>query len=130
MKKLTEIKFGQPRYIQNMQTLVDGTDIYYPYELIKKEANSEELEIIPCGIKVSITGSMSVGLGFQIWQKPITYDNLMKLLLEDTINVLKNRFKNGMLKNMDEVLLRDVNHQNKTNFDDLPSVEGYEVSLE
>lgn len=127
MKKYVKIKFGQPRYIPSS---VDGTDIYYPYELIKKEANSEELEIITCGIKVSITGSMSVGLGFQIWREPTVYDNLMKLLLDDTINVLKNRFKNGMLKNIDEVLLRDVKHQNKTNFDDLPAVENYEENLE
>lgn len=128
MKKNIKIVFGQPRYFPSS---IDGIEFYYPYQIIntqKEKYKIEENESSSFEIKISISGSLAITWGFQIWQPSENYSELVRLLLPYGLEEIKKKYKEGTLNKFEEIVLLLSNHPSKRiyNIDELPEVAGFE----
>lgn len=131
MEKQIKIIFEKPRHLPSS---IDGIEIYYPYQIktiTKERYKIDKEENIKRGVKVSISGSLAINWGFQIWQPSEKYTDLIKLLLPYAINEIKRKFEEGTLNDFEEIVLLTSNHPEGRVYDinELPEVEGHEDVL-
>jgi len=120
------IKFKGVRYLPSSR---DAIEFLYFYDLIDEEGKSE-----PKTIKVSISGSLCIGWGFQIWsmQPDKDYPNLIKMLLQVGKDKIIEKLKEGTLTNNEELMLLTSTHTNSPpyNPDYLIEPENAEYEIE
>lgn len=120
------IKFKGVRYLPSSR---DAIEFLYFYDLIDEEGKSE-----PKTIKVSISGSLCIGWGFQIWsmQPDKDYPNLIKMLLQVGKDKIIEKLKEGTLTNNEELMLLTSTHTNSPpyNPDNLIEPENAEYEIE
>lgn len=132
MKEITKISFLAPRHLPSA---IDGIEFMYPYELRKiiKEELKIDVEAAELRyVKASISGSMAITLGFQIWRPETEYDDLKKLLFQYVLAHIKEKIKDGTLQEMEHVVILHSNHPPKRIYDvtKIPNVSGYEEEIE
>lgn len=129
--KKTILRFGPPRHLPSS---IDGIEIYFPYEIVSSSKEKFKLlkeEKVGKGIKVSISGSLAITWGFQIWQPSENYFDLMKLLLPYAINEIKHKLEEGTLNDFEEIVLLTSTHPQEREYDinELAEVDGYEEEI-
>ncbi len=128
MKETIKIVFGQPRHIPSS---LDGIEIYYPYQIITESNEKYKLttqESSKKGVKATISGSLAITWGVQIWQPSENYRDLMKLLFMYVLEEVKTKYTEGTLNDFEEIVLMTTNHPQKRIYDinQIPEVNGYE----
>ena len=128
MKETTKIVFGQPKHIPSS---LDGIEIDYPYQIITESNEKYKLstqESSQKGIKATISGSLAITWGFQIWQPSENYRDLIKLLFMYVLEEVKTKYLEGTLNDFEEIVLLPSNHPQKKIYDinQIPEVNGYE----
>lgn len=120
------IKFKGVRYLPSSR---DAIEFLYWYDLIDEHGNTEVKTI-----KVSISGSLSIGWGFQIWsmQPDRDYPNLAKMLLQVGKDKVIEKIKEGTLNEQEELMLLTSTHPNSApyNPDNLIEPENAEYEIE
>ena len=117
MKEITKISFLAPRHLPSA---IDGIEFMYPYELRKiiKEELKIDVEAAELRyVKASISGSMAITWGFQIWRPETEYDDLKKLLFQYVLAHIKEKIKDGTLQEMEHVVILHSNHPPKRIYD-------------
>ena len=132
MTEITKITFGAPRHLPSA---IDGIEFMYPYEirkLVKEKFKLDQEDAQLKYVKASISGSMAITWGFQIWRPETEYDNLKKLLFIYVLNHIKEKLKDGTLQEMEHVVILSSNHPPKRiyDLDQIPEVYGYEEEIE
>lgn len=125
-KIFNTIKFKGVRYLQSSR---DAIEFLYFYDLIDEEGKTESKTI-----KVSISGSLSIGWGFQIWsmQPDVDYPNLAKMLLQVGKDKIIEKLKEGTLTTNEEMILMTSTHTNSApyNPDNLIEPQNAEYEIE
>ena len=132
MKEITKITFGAPRHIPSS---IDGIEFLYPYELrkiVKEEFKIDQETAELKYVKASISGSMAITWGFQIWRPETEYDDLKKILFRYVLEHIKEKIKDATLQDMEQVVILSSNHPSKRIYDvnKIPEVYGYEEEIE
>ena len=120
------IKFKGVRYLPSSR---DAIEFLFFYDIIDEAENSEAKTI-----KVSISGSLSISWGFQIWsiQPDRDYPNLAKMLLQVGKDKIIEKLKEGTLTDNEELMLLNEPHPNTSpyNPDNLIEPENAEYEIE
>lgn len=120
------IKFKDVRHLPSSR---DAIEFVYFYDIINENGNSEAK-----AIKVSISGSLCVGWGFQIWsnQPDKDYSNLAKILLQYGKNKIIEKLKEGTLNDNEELILLTTTHPSTSpyNPDNLIEPQNAEFEIE
>jgi len=125
-KLFKTIKFKSVRYLPSSR---DAIEFLYWYDLIDENGNIE-----PKTIKVSISGSLCIGWGFQIWsnQPDVDYPELAKMLLQVGKDKIIEKLKEGTLNEQEELMLLTYTHPNSApyNPDNLIEPQHAEFEIE
>lgn len=125
-KLFKTIKFKSVRYLPSSR---DAIEFLYWYDLIDENGNIE-----PKTIKVSISGSLCIGWGFQIWsnQPDVDYPKLAKMLLQVGKDKIIEKLKEGTLNEQEELMLLTSTHPNSApyNPDNLIEPQHAEFEIE
>lgn len=100
------IKFKRVKYLPTSR---DAIEFRYFYDIIDEEGTTEAKTI-----RVSISRSLSIGWGFQVWsmQPDTDYQNLVKMLLQSAKDKIIEKLKEGTLTNNEEMILLTSNAPN------------------
>jgi predicted transcriptional regulator len=120
------IKFKGVSYLPSSR---DAIEFLYYYDLIEEGGKTQ-----PKTIKIGISGSLSIGWGFQIWsmQPDKDYPKLMKILLQIGKDKIVEKVKEGTLNDNEELILLTTTHPNTPpyNADNLIEPENAEYEIE
>lgn len=120
------IKFNGVRYIPSTR---DAIEFLYFFDVIDESGKSESKRI-----KVSISGSLCIGWGFQIWspEPQRDYPNLEKILLQVGKDKIIEKIKEGTLTDNEELMLLTTTHPHTSpyNPDNLIEPQNAEYEIE
>lgn len=126
-KIFNTLRFKSTRHLPSSR---DAIEFLYFYDIIDENGKA-----IPRTIKISISGSLSISWGFQIWspEPEKTYKNLEKILLQFGKDKIIEKLKEDTLNDHEELILLTSTHPleppyNPSNLIDVAEAE-YEVEV-
>jgi len=133
MKTVSKITFGDPRFLPSA---IDGIEFLFPYQIqtILKDSPKPDSFSTPKlkYVKASISGSMAINWGFQIWRSETEYDDLKKLFFFYVRDLIKEKIKEGTLKDEEHVIIVSSTHPPKKiyNAEESPEIFGHMEEIE
>ena len=130
MAKKVQLRFHSAKH---KPSGIDGIDIYFNYEIITttKDGRKKPIESAkPYIIRVLISGSLAMNWGFGIWRPSEEYNDLIDLLFPYAVEHVKQQYKLGTLKELEEVKLLNKPSEPEYEIDEYGPVVGFEEFLE
>lgn len=92
------LRFTSASYVPSSR---DAIEFIFHYQLMNEDGSNVEEN----GIKVMVSGSLSICWGFQIWQDSTNYTELEKILLQYGKDRVIEKVKEGTITDYEEMLL-------------------------
>lgn len=92
-----------------LPTRINGVEVVFPYKIIKKGTDLYKDEISNNEVKVGITTFLLITWGYRSWEKELNKNEIIKLAFPFAIELIKEKFVDGTLKEFEEKILSTEN---------------------